>query len=165
MDNFFLPDLLSNPANWCLNISNALCQHCRGAIHGSRGAVRFRRNAGDIGTFHHRKWCSAQRIRITMHAGGNHSIISMNGSPTVIFQHFQNSTTNTNLPIPFLYPAMATRLRTRTNRSPQSTRSTAASATSGSSARTRSLERIVSVPSRAPSGTGAETVSSRDTYV
>ena len=38
-----------------------------------------------------REWCSAQRIRITMIAGGNHSIIQMNGSPTVGFGHFDHS--------------------------------------------------------------------------
>ena len=30
--------------NCCLHFSNALGPCCRGAIHGSRGAVRFRRN-------------------------------------------------------------------------------------------------------------------------
>ena len=30
--------------NCCLQFSNALRPYCRGAIHGSRGAVRFRRN-------------------------------------------------------------------------------------------------------------------------
>ena len=60
-------------------------------------AVRFRRNAQKIGTMYRREWCSAQRIRITMIAGGNHSIISMNGSPTVLFRHFQNGSANTNL--------------------------------------------------------------------
>ena len=38
-----------------------------------------------IETFHRREWCSAQRIRITMIASGNHSIIKINGSPTVFF--------------------------------------------------------------------------------
>ena len=46
-------------------------------------AVRFRQNARKTGTLYRREWCSAQRIRITMIAGGNHSIISMNASPTV----------------------------------------------------------------------------------
>ena len=58
-------------------------KHCRGGIDASRRAVRFRRNAPENGTFYRREWCSAQRIRITMIAGGNHSIISMNASPTV----------------------------------------------------------------------------------
>ena len=47
--------------------------------------LRFRLTVRKIGTFHRREWCSAQRIRITMIAGGNHSIISMNASPTVFF--------------------------------------------------------------------------------
>ena len=59
--------------------------------------VRFRLTFREIDTFHRREWCSAQRIRITMIAGGNHSIISMNASPTVFFRRFQNSPTNTNL--------------------------------------------------------------------
>ena len=60
--------------------------------------VRFRRNAEKTGTFHRREWCSAQRIRITMIASGNHSIIQMNASPTVFFQRFLNGPTNNNLP-------------------------------------------------------------------
>ena len=71
--------------------------------------VRFRLTFREIDTFHRREWRSAQRIRITMIAGGNHSIISMNASPTVFFRRFQNSPTNTNLsgcyseksPVPF----------------------------------------------------------------
>ena len=63
--------------------ANLLQKHCRGGIDASRRAVRFRRNAPENGTFYRREWCSAQRIRITMIAGGNHSIISMNASPTV----------------------------------------------------------------------------------
>ena len=50
--------------------------------------LRFRLTVRKIGTFHRREWCSAQRIRITMIAGGNHSIISMNASPTVFFATF-----------------------------------------------------------------------------
>ena len=50
--------------------------------------VRFRLTVRKIGTFHRREWCSAQRIRITMIAGGNHSIVSMNASPTVFFATF-----------------------------------------------------------------------------
>ena len=61
--------------------------------------VRFRRNAEKTGTFHRREWCSAQRIRITMIASGNHSIIQMNASPTVFFQRFLNGPTNTNLSV------------------------------------------------------------------
>ena len=62
-------------------------------------AVRFRLTFRKIGTFHCREWCSVQRIRITMIAGGNHSIISMNASPTVFFQRFRNRLPNTNLPL------------------------------------------------------------------
>ena len=51
-------------------------------------AVCFRQNARNTGTFPCREWCSAQRIRITMIAGGNHSIISINASPTVFFATF-----------------------------------------------------------------------------
>ena len=61
--------------------------------------VHFRRNAEKTGTFHRREWCSAQRIRITMIASGNHSIILMNASPTVFFQRFLNGPTNTNLSV------------------------------------------------------------------
>ena len=77
--------------NCCLHFSNVLRSCCRGAIHGSRWVVRFRRNVEEIGTMYRREWCSAQRIRITMIAGGNHSIIQMNGSPTVGFGHFDHS--------------------------------------------------------------------------
>ena len=45
--------------------------------------VQFAEMRSKIGKFHRREWCSAQRIRITMIAGGNHSIVSMNASPTV----------------------------------------------------------------------------------
>ena len=60
--------------------------------------VRFRLTFRKIDTFYRREWCSAQRIGITMIAGGNHSIISMNASPTVFIQRFQNRPANTNLP-------------------------------------------------------------------
>ena len=41
--------------NWCLVILYALRFYCRGAIHGSRDAVRFRRNAHVNGAFHRRE--------------------------------------------------------------------------------------------------------------
>ena len=65
-------------------------------------AVRFRRNAQKIRTLYCREWCSAQRIRITMIAGGNHSIISMNGSPTVLFEEFPKQINNHQLNVPVL---------------------------------------------------------------
>ena len=39
----------------------------------------------------------------TMIAGGNHSIIPINGSPTVIYRHFQNSLSNAYFSF-FLFP-------------------------------------------------------------
>ena len=52
------------------------------------GQYVFAEVRSNIGRFHCREWCSAQRIRITMIASGNHSIIQMNGSPTVGFRRF-----------------------------------------------------------------------------